>query len=254
MAGSKQNKSIPMVPSHVISFGTVPVQPSRLAQAYPHTTEALATARQLARDFAARGETARSLGAGILRPVVTAPVGLVRDVAAVPMSAIAPVARFLGGALGSSGSDAVTVASAPEAPAVVKQPVSPVDAALAAGRAAASTSLSPQERTLAAIDSILRGPVSIKDVQGLAGVFPALTKVPQTERDATIGKVAQTSEDIYQQEIKAATELAKTDLPAAQAAAAKATDAYFQRGATLVGANPLAAAQAKLLNPDDETK
>lgn len=125
---------------------------------------------------------------------------------------------------------------------------------LAQVRAAApvlAAPLVPQERMSAFLDTMLRGPLTLREAQAASNMLPAPAK-PRTASDVVLGETAKLSQQIYADQIAQATEMAKTDPDAARDATARATDAYFARQAGLVGFNPLQLAQAELMNQPEE--
>lgn len=213
---------------------------------FPATARAVQSSTDDAARLFQQGQYARSLGAGLVRPVVSYPVAIADDVIGRPVRALAGLAAdAFGGAVGSEGSTAVTRAApaAPAAkPATARQAV---DASLAKGRASAEPT--PQQRALAVIDTILRGPVSLNTLKNVVGLLPAPTKTDTSAKGAVLGQTAQLSQQIYQNQVAQAQELAKTDPEGAQAVVAKATDDYFKRNAGLVGFNPADMVNAQIL-------
>lgn len=177
-------------------------------------------------------------------------------VAAAPSSRSAAAAGedfFRGFGPGFADPKSAVRVAAPVAPRVVPKVAlkDPVAASLAAGRAAAPTPISPHDRQLAALDTILRGPFTRDDLDLVSRSLPAPAKAA-TYKDTVLGETAKLSQQIFANQIAQAQELAETNPQAARNATAKATDALYQRNAALVGMNPLALAQAQMFGPAEE--
>lgn len=213
-------------------------------QMFPASAQVAQQSRENTARYIDQGQIARAVGSGLVAPLVTYPAAVVEDVVGRPARTVASsLVDVLGGALGSGGSTAV----APAAPAASRQPVAPqraVEAAMAKGRAAPA--VTPQARALAAIDTILRGPFTLKEFETAVGALPAPAK-PQTTKNTVLGQTAELSQQIFQNQITQAQELAKSDPESAQAAVAKATDDYFKRNSGLVGFNPADLVNAQIL-------
>lgn len=174
----------------------------------------------------------------------------------VPKAAMsAPKASTVAKAAGAAGLIGLNLAagrddSVTPAPAVAEQPV---EAALAAGRSLPAE-ITPYERQLAALNAIFKSPnATLTDLQSATGMLPARPK-PPTAKDNALSESAALSQAIFQNDIKNAEELARTDPEGARALTAKAMEAEFQRRAGLVGLNPMNLAQAQLMTPDEEAQ
>jgi hypothetical protein len=139
----------------------------------------------------------------------------------------------------------------PAAPQVTRDPVA---ASLMAGRTAPATPITPHERMLSQLDTILgSNRATMSDLQAVSGMLPDPGNVPDA-KDTVLGTTAQVSQSVYADAIadisarRAAGTLTQDE---AKAATAKATDAYFLRNTALV-ANPLSYAQANMLPTDEE--
>lgn len=216
--------------------------------------------------------TARSVGAGINRFVADAmstyaAPALRRTAQIMPATAI-PVALggtqerrvatrdFVEGLF--SGNSQPAPAQAPDkapvdAEKLVKLAVDPVNQALAQGRAATPT-ITPYDRQLAALSAILGSRnMTLSDLQAATSMLPKPNK-PITAKDTMIGQAALSSQQIFQQQLNAAAELAKSDPEKGAAALDKARAENFQRQVAILGANPMnvALAQTQLPDPDKE--
>jgi len=130
----------------------------------------------------------------------------------------------------------------------------PQKAAAPKAQVAAPMELSPQDRQLAALDTILRSPnKTLSDLTAVTGMLP---RPKQTStKDALVGQTAQLSQAIFQAQVSDATKLhaeGKITEDEAKAMNAKALEAHFQRQAGIVGLNPLNLVQAQLMNPGEE--
>lgn len=156
--------------------------------------------------------------------------------------------EFVGGLSGAPDQAAVVAASKAQAADKALQKGRTAKAPTAAPKAEKPRELTPQERQLAALDSILRQPFTMEELLGVSQAMPG-TKSPSA-KDMVFGSTAALSQDIFQSQIAgimAQKEAGEIDLKTAQDLTAKATDAHFQRQAGLVGFNPLQMAQAQML-------
>lgn len=108
-----------------------------------------------------------------------------------------------------------------------------VQQALEVGRSAPPT-ITPQDRLLAYVDNILRGPATIREVQAAAGLIPQQGK-PPSGRDQAVGTASSIADATYTAELQKAQTI--DDQATQDAEIQKATDRYFNRVATLSGAN-----------------
>lgn len=200
--------------------------------------------------------TAMAVGQALRRSTQTAPQNAVDALPIIgpaihfarPALAAVPSAfsDFVKGLTGGGAAQAATPAPAP-AKAAGYGPVEPVAAAMTAGRQADATPITPQQRLLAAVDTILSHPFTMRDLNTVANIRGDLTAPvkPQTARDqqyATVGAIADAQ---YKAELDAAQKLgtqAEQD-----AAIAKATDKYFSRQSSILGANPLNLSMANMV-------
>ena len=172
------------------------------------------------------------------------------------VAATAPKASTVAKAAGAAGLIGLNLAAGRDgtvtpAPAPAAAPERPVEAALAAGRTLPAE-ITPYERQLAALNAIFKSPnATLSDLQSATGMLPARPK-PPTAKDNVLSETAALSQAIFQNDIKNAEELAKTDPEGARALTAKAMEAEFQRRAGLVGLNPMNIAQAQLMAPAEE--
>lgn len=224
---------------------------------FPQTTRAIDSSNRDAAAAYAKGDTVRALGASA-RKIPTGIAGLAYDATVPAISAIwNGGGRLLGGLLGSDGSTTVNRAFTPPAPAAQQRAAAPVDAALQAGRVAATSPLTPQERMLAHLDTLLSRPMTQRGMQAVSGALAETTANsprPRGAKDTVLDQTAEISQSVYNSEIERIMEARRTGamtLEQAQAATGKATDAYFLRNTALVG-NPLSFAQANMLPSPDE--
>lgn len=167
-----------------------------------------------------------------------------------------PIGNFFRGLVGLPSSEQARAASdASMARAAAKPkveqpaPAQAVAAALDAGRTA-DQPFTPQERMLAYLDTVLQGPVSLRQAQAVSGMLPAPAKVP-TIRDQELGRTAQLSRDVFADTIgRLQAQFQNKEITEKQLreATGKATDAYFRRNAGLVGLNPNNLVQSELLS------
>lgn len=214
---------------------------------------------------------------GGAKAVTGAARALPQAVSLVPTAGIGTAARFLTGRAGP-GLMPVVAAAAPKASTVAKAagaagliglsvaggqdntvtpakpvaaPEKPVEAALAAGRTLPAE-ITPYERQLAALNAIFKSPnATLTDLQSATGMLPKPNK-PASAKDNVLSETTALSQAIFQNDIKNAEELAKTDPEGARALTAKAMESEFQRRAGLVGLNPMNIAQAQLMAPAEE--
>ncbi len=219
---------------------------SRPSGAYfPSTAAAVRKSNFDAGNAYAKGDTVGALGASA-RKIATVPMGIVDDTVMRPLATVTGgAARFLGSLIGSDGSTTVNQAYTPP---------KPVEAALASGRGATATLMSPADEMKVKLHAILgNGPMTLREAQAISGMMPASPK-PVTAKETVLDTTAQISKAIYADTIKdiqtrrAAGEL---DQVGTQAETAKATNAFFLRNTGLV-ANPLSFAQANMLPDPDE--
>lgn len=228
-------------------------------QAFPRLN---AARESVARDIAnatARDDYGRAAGA-VARGVVTYPTGLVNDVVVPPARAIfGALPNFVGGLVGSQGSSEVR---RPQGGASVAGGVGPqgnytpqqlaardsVTQALQQGRAA-EAAVTPQDRLTAFVDSVFQRPVTLEQAQMAAGVLPASAPAASA-KDKAVGAATSTADATYQAEIQRAQQL--QDQTARDEAIQKATDRYFNRLATVAGANVSNLSLADFANQPEE--
>lgn len=154
------------------------------------------------------------------------------------------IAALLG--LSASGRQDATPAQAVEQPkALAKAPT------IAAVAKDADRTPTPQERQLAFVDSLFRGPLTMREAQMATGMLPAAGK-PRSSKDIVTGDAAALSQAIFQNDIANAEKLAESDPEGARALTAKAMEAEFSRRAGLAGLNPMNLAQASMMQGDPE--
>lgn len=224
---------------------------------FPQTYRAIDKSEADAARAWQQGDTMRTIGASS-RKYVTGIPALAYDITVPPVRALwNGGGRLLGGLLGSDGSTTVNRAFTPPAPAAQQRAAAPVDAALQAGRVAATSPLTPQERMLAHLDTLLSRPMTQRGMQTVSGALAETTANsprPRGAKDTVLDQTAEISQSVYNNEIERIMEARRTGamtLEQAQAATGKATDAYFLRNTALVG-NPLSFAQANMLPSPDE--
>ena len=139
-----------------------------------------------------------------------------------------------------------------DTPAVAVKPAAPAQAKTVATKApaAAERGPTPFERQLAFVDSMFRGPLTLREAQAASGMLPAPPK-PQTDKDAAFGDTAAISRAIFQNDINNAIEKGKTDPAAGQELTAKALEQRFARQAALFGTNPMNLAYATQPQSDE---
>ncbi len=228
--------------------------------AFPATTRAIRSSNADAGAAYARGDTLGAVGASA-RKIPTGVAGLAYDVSVPALTGIWDGGkRLLGGLLGSDGSTTVNRAFTPPAPAAAASPAAnPVDAAMVAGRQAMTTPLSPQEKMLAHLDTLLSRPMTQRGMQAVSGsLSQTLGNTPRaaSTKDTVLDRTAEISQATYDNEVKRIMEARASgamNLEQAREATGKATDAYFLRNTALVG-NPLSYAQANMLPSPDDTE
>lgn len=237
-------RKYPVVPSYLVSTGHLPEStPVRdaISSMYRDTIAAHQSSNQDVTAALAKGDYGRAAGASA-RQIVTLPLGFASDSIGRPvMSVVGQVGHFLGGLLGTPGTtEAAPVAAvkpaAPKAPApnkpAAKTPPTEADLQQAASN-----------HVRAAIESVLTGgprPFSIDALTALSGAPQvAPTTRPTTPKEAMMGGAAELSNRIYASQLAQARELAKSDPEKGALAEQKATEAHFQRIASMAGAfNP----------------
>lgn len=108
-------------------------------------------------------------------------------------------------------------------------------------RAVSGMQPTPQERALAFVDTVLRGPVTMREAQAVSGMLPAPAK-PQTAKDTLFGQYGSALDSAYRMQIASIqsqlTE-GKTDDAGARKAAESASKEYLQMLGGVLGANGL---------------
>lgn len=137
---------------------------------------------------------------------------------------------------------------------IAKSPADATGLALTAARAEPATPIAPEDKTLAYLDQALRGGMTLREAQAVAGMIPdRSTKTPDA-KDTVLDATASISKGVYDAQVKdimARRAAGEMTLEEAQAQTAKATDAFFLRNTALVG-NPLSYAQANMLSPSSD--
>jgi len=134
---------------------------------------------------------------------------------------------------------------------VVAKPSAPnaVAAAMAQGKAAAPV-ITPYDQQLAALNTILRSPnMTMHDLQLVTGMLPKPNK-PYSPADVIKGTAADKSTEMLNQALKDAA--AKADPEEAAVAAREARQKDFLRLVSILGGNPVNAAQAPMFVEDPE--
>lgn len=219
-------------PAPARSTPTLAQQAGQIArQMFPRLN---AARESVVRDAQSADTPARAAGA-LARGIATYPAGFVDDVVGTPVRTITGAAApFFGGLVGSTGSRAVR--AMPEAETATGPDMAARDsiaAAMNAGREAREA-VTPQDRMLAYIDTLLSGPVTLREAQAASGMLPA-QGAPRSAKDQAIGSASSIADATYQAELQRAQSL--TDEAARDEAIQKATDRYFNRVATVSGAN-----------------
>lgn len=127
----------------------------------------------------------------------------------------------------------------------------PVGSALAQGRAAGGTPITPQEALAGIITQALQGGASFNEIKELGALVPAATATPkqgQTAKDKAFGVNAAINDSIYEAQLAAARKLPEGD--ARDKAFLDATETYRKNYASLNGVNLAQVAQANLY-PDE---
>lgn len=173
----------------------------------------------------------------------TAGKGLVPAAAKVTKAGAAKAAGVLGLlGLSAAGRQDDTVASAPATPAQA------IKSAMDQGRKSQMRELTPQERTLAALDTILRQPFSIDDLSTVAGALPgvagAASKVSQ--KDMLYGKASSVTDELYKANLAAASKL--TDQAARDKAILDITENYRRNLLGALNVDPSKEALAEVIN------
>lgn len=132
----------------------------------------------------------------------------------------------------------------------------PVAASLAAGRGASAV-VTPYERQLEALNTILASPnATLSDLQAATAMLPAAPK-QGSKKDAAFGRTAELSRQIFESQIasigaqKDAGEITEEQ---ARAMTATAMNEEFQRQAGMQGFNPMNLMQAQMMAPDEEAE
>ena len=240
---------------------TPAAQPSILDQIGATTREAFPNISAVAANLPARvkaniaaGDYARAAGNGA-GGMVAYPAAAATDLVARPaISLVRGAGNFLGGVLGSDGSKVVRAAPALAAPAAVVPARDAVDNAFAQGRNA-RVSLTPQDQLGAYISSVLSNGATIREVEKLGSLVPALAKPGQSTKNTVLGETAKLSDAIHQdqlEKINAAVKAGTITADQGTIGAEKATAAYFARNAGLVGFDPTKLALAQQMQPDED--
>lgn len=186
---------------------------------------------------AAAGRAVRRAAAN---QIASTPVAQALALASAIGSSIIPRAtEFMSGVTGirpvlpeaSTAKPAMQVAAIPRQPAVAVAPK-------------AQRQPTPQERMLAYVDTLLRGPVTLREAQAAAGMIPAPTK-PVSAKDKIAASAANIADTQFQLDLAATQKMQAGEEQ--DAARAKAADAYFRRQAALLGVNPMQLAMQDML-------
>lgn len=126
-------------------------------------------------------------------------------------------------------------------------PAQAVKSALDQGRKSQQRELTPQERTLAALDSVLREGFTMRDLQTVAGALPGVVgAAPKaSQKDAIFGRAAGTADALYQANLAAAQQL--TDQATRDKAIMEATEGYRRNLIETLGVDPSKQALAELI-------
>lgn len=198
-------------------------------------------------------------GAGALRAGATGQGAVARIVSGLGRQAgpVAPAAVRSGAArmgLGSVlGAGALGYAASQRAddtvvPAIAAQaPRDPVRTALQQGRTA-PVEMTAADRLTEFVNNAFQRPLTLEQAQAVAGILPA-PATPQTAKDRALATAASVADAQYQSALADAQKL--TDQAARDEAIQKATDDYFNRTATISGANISNLSMADFADPED---
>jgi hypothetical protein len=210
--------------------------------------QAVAAQRSASADtdrYWSEGRIPEALGAAI-RPMATVPAGAVNDLVVSPLAALGSgAARAVGGFLGFTGDETKRKTKAAPAAATRDRTIKTI------APRQAEPEITPQDRALAYVDTLLRGPVTMREAQAATNMLPAPAK-PQTNKDKIYGSTADLSQALFSNQVEQAKALAATDPEGAQAIVEKATDEYFKRQSAILGVNPANLAMAQMLDIDEE--
>lgn len=209
-----------------------------------------AAAGAIARDGARRGVVAGR--DGVQRAVFANSPILGAMLAAAGSQPLREASRSFVTAL-TGGPVGAQAAAAAKAPAVVQR-AQPGDTFSVSEPAIAPRMITPQNRLSAAVDSVLSGPFTMRQLTAAASALPQ-TPGPLKPKDEFFGQTAKLSQDMMAQTVASVQEQVAAGNMTAEAAQdeiAKARDALFQRNAGLLGFNPLQLAQAQLFGQDDQ--
>lgn len=143
--------------------------------------------------------------------------------------------------LSAAGRQDDTVAPAPATPAQA------VKSAMDQGRKSKMRELTPQERTLAALDSVLREGFTMRDLSTVAGALPGVVGAASkaSQKDMIYGKASSTTDELYKANLAAAAQL--TDQAARDKAIQDATENYRRNLLETLGVDPSKQALAEIL-------
>jgi len=182
--------------------------------------------------------------------------------AAIPMQGILPLITTQTGreqvrdfTLAVSGQPPAAVTQAASARRVAQQPTQPKPSAQpkAAAKAEAPVMVMPEDRARAMLATILSKPLTISQYEHAAGTLPVVApmgnKAPKAQ-DVVLGQTSALSQQLFQQQVGDLAMQRKSGQLDEQGYAkefSKATDAFYQRQASLSGVNMQQLAQAQLL-------
>jgi hypothetical protein len=221
-------------------------------QAFPTINAARVSVRDGINDAAANGDYGRVAG-NVARGMVTYPAAAVTDALAPLGGAIINGGGGLLGGLTGSRGDTTVVRTQPVVAA--PNPRTAVTQALAQGREAPATPITPQDALASALQRILTSPrATMGDISRAGGLVPAVTKNAPKGRDTVLAQTAALSEAIFNHavgEIDAAAKAGTITPDQAKVGKEKATAEWFQRNGGLVGFDPSKMVQAQLLQGAD---
>lgn len=149
----------------------------------------------------------------------------------------------------ASDTDALPAAAAGGGAAPVRT-VDGVNQALAQGRAADATPMSPQDALGAVITQALGGGASFNEIKELGALVPAVVKQGQSSKDARYGVAGSVTDTLYKAQLAAAQKLPEGD--ERDQAILKATQDYNANNAALLGVNMANFNLAKRLAADED--
>ena len=151
--------------------------------------------------------------------------------------------------LGAAGSFGSSIANASDTDAIRVAEAAPAttatQAALAAGRAAPTLEMTPQDALASIISNALAGGATFSEIKGLGELVPAAIKPSASAKDRAIGTASSLADTVFKQAYDEAQQLA--DPEAKKQALREAAANYQNFYAALSGVDPTQLAMAKRL-------